>query len=157
MLWSDFQDTADRLARGAVEGDWRSAISRTYYAVFHYFREYFLSHGFDVGRGGQSHFNLYSGLSNCGLTPVAVLGRRVDQLRTDRTKADYNLGTRIDQAYALDAVRRPRCRRRLPGASQLRASFANRRGRPSPFKVHRPHPLTTESSSWPNPSSSRPV
>ena len=108
MLWSDFQDTADRLARGAVEGDWRSAISRTYYAVFHYFREYFLSHGFDVGRGGQSHFNLYSGLSNCGLTSVAVLGRRVDQLRTDRTKADYNLGTRIDQAYALDAVRRGR-------------------------------------------------
>jgi uncharacterized protein (UPF0332 family) len=54
MLWSAFQDTADRLARGAEEGDWRSAISRTYYAVFHFFREFFLTHGVDVGRGGQS-------------------------------------------------------------------------------------------------------
>jgi uncharacterized protein (UPF0332 family) len=42
MLWNDFQDTAERLARGATEADWRSAISRTYYAAFHFFRKFFL-------------------------------------------------------------------------------------------------------------------
>ena len=26
MKWSDFQDTAERLAQGSTEGDWRSAI-----------------------------------------------------------------------------------------------------------------------------------
>jgi hypothetical protein len=35
---------------------------RAYYAVFHYFREFLLSQGVDLGRGGQSHFNLYAGL-----------------------------------------------------------------------------------------------
>jgi len=39
MQWSEFQDTAGRLAHGATEGDWRSAISRGYYAVFHFFHE----------------------------------------------------------------------------------------------------------------------
>ena len=59
MHWGEFQDSAGRLAHGATEGDWRSAISRSYYGVFHFFRDFLLVHGLDVGRGGQSHFNLY--------------------------------------------------------------------------------------------------
>ena len=58
MQCGEFLDTAERLARGAMEGDWRSAISRGYYSVFHFFREFLLANGLDVGRGGQSHFNL---------------------------------------------------------------------------------------------------
>jgi hypothetical protein len=30
MKWREFRDTADRLAQGLTEGDWRSAISRSY-------------------------------------------------------------------------------------------------------------------------------
>jgi uncharacterized protein (UPF0332 family) len=108
MLWNDFQDTAERLARGATEGDWRSAISRTYYAAFHFFRKFFLTHGINVGQGGQSHFNLYTGLANCGYTSVEKLGEQLDLLRTYRAAADYNLSYRIDQAIALDAVQRSR-------------------------------------------------
>jgi len=37
MLSDDFLDTARRLAAGTTQGDWRSAISRAYYACFHYF------------------------------------------------------------------------------------------------------------------------
>jgi hypothetical protein len=81
MHWSDFQDTAERLADGQSEGDWRSAISRSYYAVFHFFREFLLSNGLDVGRGGQSHFNLYRGLLNCGFAQVAAIASRIDGLR----------------------------------------------------------------------------
>jgi hypothetical protein len=69
MQWTEFQDTAERLAMGTTEGDWRSAMSRGYYAAFHFFREFLLAHGLDVGGGGQSHFNVYSGLLNC-LRPV---------------------------------------------------------------------------------------
>jgi uncharacterized protein (UPF0332 family) len=108
MLWNGFQDTAERLAGGTTEGDWRSAVSRTYYAVFHYFRKFFLAHGVNVGQGGQSHFDLYTGLANCGYAPVENLGRQLDLLRSDRVKADYNLGFRIDDAYAQDAVQRSR-------------------------------------------------
>jgi uncharacterized protein (UPF0332 family) len=108
MLWNDFQDTAERLARGTTEGDWRSAVSRTYYASFHFFRRFFLTHGVDIGRGGQCHFNLYAGLANCGYASVENLGRKVDQLRTDRADADYHLGKPIDQAFSLKAVQRGR-------------------------------------------------
>jgi uncharacterized protein (UPF0332 family) len=108
MLWNDFQDTAERLAQQAREGDWRSAISRTYYAAFHYFRKFFLTNGINVGQGGQSHFNLYTGLANCGYTPVKYLGEQLDMLRKDRAAADYNLNFFIDQAIALDAVKRSR-------------------------------------------------
>ena len=115
MLWSDFQDTAERLALGQTEGDWRSAVSRTYYAVFHYFREFFLTHGIDVGRSAQSHNSLSSGLLNCGLPSVVPFGRRFDFLRTDRTAADYNFRRRVDRPFAQDAVRRGRA---IPADSQ---------------------------------------
>ena len=100
MLWDGFQDTADRLAHGVTEGDWRSAVSRSYYAVFHYFRTFLLSHGLDLGKGGQAHFNLYVGLWNCGFPNVAAVANRIDVLRTHRVTADYNLGTFLGQSDA---------------------------------------------------------
>jgi len=104
MNWSEFRDTASRLAQGLTEGDWRSAISRSYYAIFHFFRDYLLSNGLDVGQGGQAHFNLYSGLLNCGIAPVGAIASRIDRLRELRVRADYELGIRVSQRSALSAV-----------------------------------------------------
>jgi uncharacterized protein (UPF0332 family) len=92
---NEFLATADRLAQGGTEGDWRSAISRAYYSVFHEFRSFFLTQGLDLGRGGQCHFNLYAGLFNCGIPSVAPLGSRVDDLRVNRVTADYDLAGTI--------------------------------------------------------------
>lgn len=108
MQWTEFQDTAERLVRGSTEGDRRSAISRSYYGVFHCFREFLLGNGLDVGRGGPSHFNLYSGLLNCGVPAAPSLGRRLDSLRSHRIRADYALGQRIDQLMALHSVQEGR-------------------------------------------------
>ena len=69
MRPEEFLDAADRLTRGTTEGDWRSAVSRAYYGVFHRLRDALLAQGLDVGRGGAAHFNLYSGLHNCGVAP----------------------------------------------------------------------------------------
>ena len=91
MRWQEFLDTADRLTKGMTEGDWRSAASRAYYGVFHYLRDALLSQGVDVGQGSASHFNLYSGLNNCGVLPVAPVAQRVDLLRKARVWADYDL------------------------------------------------------------------
>src|SRR5881296_368508 len=105
MQWSEFQDTAERLSHGATEGDWRSAISRSYYAVFHYFRELLLSHGLDIGQGaGQAHFNLYSGLLNCGFAAVGRLASRIDRLRQERGWADYDFARAVHQADASQSV-----------------------------------------------------
>jgi uncharacterized protein (UPF0332 family) len=108
MLWDGFQDTADRLAHGVTEGDWRSAISRGYYAVFHYFRAFLLSHGLDIGKSGQAHFNLYVGLWNCGFPNVAAVANWIDILRIHRVTADYNLAPSIGQADAKSDVQESR-------------------------------------------------
>jgi len=108
MQWSQFQDTADRLCRGATEGDWRSAISRSYYSVFHYFRELLLSQNVDIGRGGENHFNLYSGLQNCGFPSVAPIAVRMDDLRAKRVWSDYQLGRRVSQPLAAGIVQASR-------------------------------------------------
>lgn len=104
MHWNEFMDSAERLVRGSAEGDWRSAVSRAYYAVFHHFREYLLSHRLDVGRGGEAHFNLYSGLHNCGYPDVSRIATRIDDLRSNRVAADYNLRKQFDQSDADDLV-----------------------------------------------------
>ena len=106
MRWDEFLHTANRLARGPTEGDWRSAVSRGYYAVFHFFREFLLAHGVDVGQGGACHSNLYVGLNNCGFSVVALIADRIDRLRSDRASADYDLRRRVGQRRALDAVQR---------------------------------------------------
>jgi uncharacterized protein (UPF0332 family) len=105
MQWVEFLDTAGRLSAGSTEGDWRSAISRSYYAVFHYFREFLLAHGLDIGRGGQSHFNLYAGLNNCGIASVIPFALRINNLRSNRVEADYNLRGRVLQPLAGSCVR----------------------------------------------------
>src|SRR5438876_55592 len=108
MQWGEFQDTAERLAHAATEGDWRSAISRGYYAVFHFFREFLAANGLDVGRGGQSHFNLYSGLLNCGFPQVAAIASRIDGLRVHRVWADYDLVRPISNRAAQSSIRESR-------------------------------------------------
>ena len=104
MHWREFQNTADRLAQQATEGDWRSAISRGYYAVFHYFREFLLAHGLDIGQGGVAHSNLYMALWNCGFPLIAPIAARIDDLRILRGKADYDLWRVMGQSMALSAV-----------------------------------------------------
>jgi uncharacterized protein (UPF0332 family) len=96
----EFLDTAERLAQGLTEGDWRSAISRAYYFVFHEFGDFFLARGLNLGQGASAHFNLYAGLLNSGIPSVARLGSRVDDLRADRVTADYDLRRPMSQAWA---------------------------------------------------------
>ena len=95
MHWNEFLSTARRLASGATEGDWRFAISRAYYAVFHSFREWFLSFGIDIGQGGSAHSSLYIGLNNCGDATVANVANRINDLRLVRVRADYELSHRF--------------------------------------------------------------
>ncbi len=54
MQWHDFLDTANRLARGPTEGTGASAVSRAYYAVFHYLRRVLPANGVDVGRAAEA-------------------------------------------------------------------------------------------------------
>ncbi len=104
MQPDEFLHTARHLAVGKSEADWRSAISRAYYFVFHTFAELFRAHGLNLGASGQAHFNLYAGLQNCGVKAVASIASRINDLRIRRVTADYKLSVRVDQATASDGV-----------------------------------------------------
>ena len=105
MDGQDFLLTARRLLSSAEESDWRSAISRAYYAVFHFGCDFYRAHGLDLGMGGQVHSNLYIGLNNCGHAAVHTLAGRVDSLRGDRADADYDLRRPVSNAKAITCVR----------------------------------------------------
>ena len=143
--------------RGPTEGDWRSAVSRAYYAVFHFFREFLLANGVDVGQGGACHSNLYVGLNNCGIGVVSPVAAKIDLLRTARVQADYDLRRRVHQQKALDAAHDSAALIADFQRSSDRAGRPNRRRREALPEIHRPHPLIPEPSSWPNPSPSRPA
>jgi uncharacterized protein (UPF0332 family) len=106
MQWDAFLVTARWLATGTTEGDWRSAISRAYYAVFHFFREWLEANGTSLGKSAQAHNNLVTGLLNCGDSVVKGIAVRIDFLRVDRTKADYDFNKTFKPADAQLAIAR---------------------------------------------------
>jgi len=104
MSWDAFLDTARRLVAGATEGDWRSAISRAYYAVFHFFRDWFSRQGISMDKQ-NAHFRMPGALTATQDVALQVISRRIADLREIRQKADYDLvKKRVAQAEAVAAV-----------------------------------------------------
>jgi uncharacterized protein (UPF0332 family) len=99
-----FLTTANRLAQGATEADWRSAVSRAYYAAFHVARQLFTTCHFTVPRADRAHSYLWMGLCNCGDAAVQRAGADLDVLRRLRNHADYDVAYPLPQATALTQV-----------------------------------------------------
>jgi hypothetical protein len=55
MNWRDFLPLAARLAGGATEAEWRSAVSRAYYTGFHVARRLFVDSKFAVPPADRAH------------------------------------------------------------------------------------------------------
>jgi uncharacterized protein (UPF0332 family) len=104
----NFLITADQLARGATEADWRSAVSRAYYAAFHVARQLFTTFGFTVPRADRAHSYLWLRLCNCGDAAVRRAGADLDVLRRLRNHADYDVDRPLLQATALTQVQNAR-------------------------------------------------
>jgi uncharacterized protein (UPF0332 family) len=98
----EFLDVAGDLAVGWREGDWRSAVSRAYYAVFHVARTLLRQAGFVVPQGEQAHGYLWLRLSNSGHTDVQQTGTDLKELRRARNWADYDLDRPLAQDAAID-------------------------------------------------------
>lgn len=100
-----FLDVADDLSSGSREADWRSAISRAYYAAFHKARWLLRRNGFTVPRGDQAHAYLWRRLSNSGHPDVNRVGQSLNEMRGVRNTADYDFDLRLEQDVAFDHVR----------------------------------------------------
>ena len=83
MNWRDFLLLASRLAAGTTEADWRTGISRAYYAAFHLARRLFAVLNFAVPRADRAHQYLVFRLSNSGEPAVEQAGRDLETLRRD--------------------------------------------------------------------------
>src|SRR5262249_47755394 len=90
MNWLDYLALAGRLSSGSGEADWRTAVSRAYYAAFHVARCLFADLHFTVPRADRAHQYLVFRLSNCGESPVEFAGRDLETLRRLRNRADYD-------------------------------------------------------------------
>jgi uncharacterized protein (UPF0332 family) len=104
MNWRDFLLLAAELAARATEADWRTAVSRAYYAAFHVARRLFTDLSFTVPRADRAHQYLVFRLSNSGESAVAQAGRDLETLRRLRNRADYDEGPAVTQPQATAAV-----------------------------------------------------
>src|SRR5437899_2006118 len=104
MDGADFLHVADALATGATEADWRSAISRAYYAAFHVARRLLQQCGFHVPQADRAHAYLWLRLSNASHLDVQTAGLNLRHSRTLRNWADYDVDRSLDQAVALTEV-----------------------------------------------------
>ena len=100
----DFLDVAWDLSAGSREGDWRSAVSRAYYAAFHIGRQLLQQCGFEVPDADQAHAFVWLRLSNAGHPEVQQAGARLRHLRYARNWADYDLDRPFNQVTAIDQV-----------------------------------------------------
>jgi uncharacterized protein (UPF0332 family) len=101
---ADFLEVADEWAGGIREAEWRSAVSRAYYSVFHVARRLLQQSGFKVPDGEQAHAYLWLRLSNAGQPDVRQVGLNLNHLRGIRNRADYDLDRDFPQSFAFDQV-----------------------------------------------------
>ncbi len=99
-----FLELADELSTGSRQADWRTAISRAYYAAFHKARTLFRQGGFRVPDIERAHAYVWLRLSNSGHPDVDEVGGQLNRLRTIRNHADYDFDRPIHEAAAIRHV-----------------------------------------------------
>ncbi len=83
---------AQRLAEhGAYPVEFRSAISRAYYAAFHVGLILLRQMGFSIVQNASAHEEVYKHLNNSGDDELAKAASKMNDLRTKRIHADYEL------------------------------------------------------------------
>jgi uncharacterized protein (UPF0332 family) len=100
----DFLNLADTLVMGSEEAEWRTGMSRAYYAAFHVARALLRQCGFQVPNGEQAHGYIWLRLANCGHPDVQVAASDLKDLRRTRNLADYDLNQPVVPRFAIDQV-----------------------------------------------------
>ena len=87
-----FQYFAERLSeRGALPVEFRSAISRAYYAAFHFGLDSLKRMGFPIVQNQDAHQAVYRHLNNSRDGELVKAASMMNDLRTRRNHADYEL------------------------------------------------------------------
>lgn len=105
MNGPDFLPLAARLAAERTEPEWRTAVSRAYYAAFHVARQLLEDLGFRTPRADRAHAYLWMRLNNCGDARVENAAADLQTIRRHRNQADYDLHIPLKQTVAAGDVR----------------------------------------------------
>lgn len=87
----DFLEVAKKLSQGGTAAEYRTAVSRAYYATFHVGAAFLKDIGCLISEGPQAHGEVRNDLSNCGDAELAGVGSQLADLHTKRIIADYRL------------------------------------------------------------------
>jgi uncharacterized protein (UPF0332 family) len=104
MDFRDYLTVADDLVNGGTEAEWRSAVSRAYYAAFHVGCQLLRALGFTVPHADRAHGYVWMRLSNSGHPDVLVAGQDLNYLRRERNRADYDGRRALAHSTARDRV-----------------------------------------------------
>lgn len=101
----DFLPLAARLAAEHTEPEWRTAVGRAYYAVFHVARQLLEDLGFRTPRADRAHAYLWMRQNNCGNARAERAAADLQTMRYHRNHADYDLHVPLKQTVAAGDVR----------------------------------------------------
>jgi hypothetical protein len=87
----EFHRLASQLVGGTSPAEFRTAISRAYYAAYNVAVEILEDMGFRVSKGPAGHGEVQHRLSNSGNTDVIRVGSQLVDLHSRRIQADYRL------------------------------------------------------------------
>ena len=88
----EFQDLALRLAEhGAFPSEFRSAISRSYYAVYNLGINLLKEMDFDIPKTTDAHVFMRRHFNNSGDIELIEAAEKIKNLKTKRKHADYDL------------------------------------------------------------------
>ena len=93
----EFHRLAAQLVGGTSPAEFRTAVSRAYYAAYNVAVQILEEMGFRVSRGPAGHGEVQNRLSNCGDGEVIRVGSQLATLHSKRIQADYRLD-RTDSA-----------------------------------------------------------
>src|SRR5262245_34579282 len=87
----DFHALAMRLAAGNTPAEHRTAVGRSYYAIFNVAADLLREFGFRIGRGAAAHGEAQKCLYNSGDAEIAHVASELGVLHAVRNRADYQL------------------------------------------------------------------
>ena len=89
----EFQYLASGLVEknGAFPSEYRTAISRSYYAVYNLGINLLKEMGFPIPKNSEAHKQVYYHFNNSGDSKLIEVATKIDDLRTQRNHADYHL------------------------------------------------------------------
>lgn len=106
MDFRDYLSLANTLVNGTTEGEWRTAVSRAYYAAFHVARELLVALNFRVPHAERAHGYLWLRLANARHADVQDAGNRLNALCRERNRSDYDAHLTVHQAMARNHIQR---------------------------------------------------